>query len=161
LNSLAGDAIDKSISLLRPHGRFIEVGKTDIYNNRKIGMRPLRKNISVFVVDLLGAVETRPELARPLLREVLGRFGGDGLRPLPPRVFPTARAAEAFRDMAQARHIGKLIVSMQDRAGLRVERSRQQSVAIDANASYLITGGLGGFGLAVADHLARRGARHL
>ncbi len=54
LNSLSGEAIDKNLSILRPCGRFIEIGKTDIYKNRKIGMRPLRKNISVFAVDLLG-----------------------------------------------------------------------------------------------------------
>ena len=63
--------------------------------------------------------------------------------------------------MAQAKHIGKLIVSIKDSEGLRVERDPQQSVAIDANASYLLTGGLGGFGVAVAQHLAQRGARHL
>ena len=58
LNSLSGEAIDKSLSILRPVGRFIEIGKTDIYKNRKIGMRPLRKNISMFVVDLLGAAQS-------------------------------------------------------------------------------------------------------
>ena len=63
LNSLAGDAIDKGLSILRPYGRFIEIGKTDIYKNRKIGMRPLRKNISMFVVDLLG---TAASGVRPL-----------------------------------------------------------------------------------------------
>ena len=73
LNSLSGEAIDKSLSILRPFGRFIEIGKTDIYKNRKIGMRPLRKNISVFVVDLLGALGGRPDLARSLLRDLLGR----------------------------------------------------------------------------------------
>ena len=75
LNSLAGEAIDKSLSILRPFGRFIEIGKTDIYKNRKIGMRPLRKNISVFVVDLLGA---------------LGGAAG-------PRPFDAARRAGAVR----------------------------------------------------------------
>ena len=161
LNSLAGDAIDKSLSILRPYGRFIEVGKTDIYKNRKIGMKPLRKNISMFVVDLLGAVGPRPALARSLMRDVLGRFEDNELRPLPHRVFPAGRLADAFRDMAQAKHIGKLIISFEDTEGLPVERRLPQSVAIDAAASYLITGGLGGFGLAVADHLARRGARRL
>lgn len=161
LNSLSGDAIDKSLSLLRAHGRFIEIGKTDIYQNRKIGMRPLRKNISMFVVDLLGAGLPRPDFARALIREVMVRFESNDLRPLPCHVIPVARVAEAFRDMAQAKHIGKLVVSMQDRAGLRVERDFSPSVAIDPDASYLITGGLGGFGLAVADHLARGGARHL
>jgi NAD(P)-dependent dehydrogenase (short-subunit alcohol dehydrogenase family)/acyl carrier protein len=62
--------------------------------------------------------------------------------------------------MAQAQHIGKLVVSMQDRAGLRVQRG-PRPVPIDAEASYLITGGLGGFGLALASHLADRGARYI
>ncbi len=159
LNSLSGDAIDKGLSILRPYGRFIEIGKTDIYKNRKIGMRPLRKNISMFVVDLLGS--PRPEFARSLMREVMGRFESGELRPLPHHVFPVTRIADAFRDMAQGRHVGKLIISMQDRAGLRVERDARRSFAIDPDASYLITGGLGGFGLAVANHLARGGARHL
>jgi acyl transferase domain-containing protein/acyl carrier protein len=161
LNSLSGDAIDKSLSILRPLGRFIEIGKTDIYKNRKIGMRPLRENISMFVVDLLSVGEARPERARAFMRDVLSRFEDKELQPLPHRAFPAARVAEAFREMAQAKHIGKLIVSIRDREGLRVERDPRQSVAIDANASYLLTGGLGGFGLAVAQHLARSGARHL
>ena len=67
LNSLSGDAIDKSLSILRPFGRFIEIGKTDIYKNRKIGMRPLRENISMFVVDLLSVAAARPDRARALI----------------------------------------------------------------------------------------------
>jgi NADPH:quinone reductase-like Zn-dependent oxidoreductase/acyl carrier protein len=160
LNSLSGEAIDKSLSLLRPYGRFIEIGKTDIFKNRKIGMRALRRNISVFVADLLGALGARADLARSMLQEVIGRVESGGLRPLPHRVFPAARAADAFRSMAQAKHIGKLIVSMQDNEGLVVDRGLR-SVSVDPEGSYLITGGLGGLGLAVADRLARRGARRL
>ena len=74
-------------------------------------------------------------------------------------MFPAARVADAFRSMAQAKHIGKLIVSMQDNEGLVVDHGLR-SVTVAAE-SYLITGGLGGLGLAVADRLARRGARHL
>ena len=73
LNSLAGEAIDKSLSILRPFGRFIEIGKTDIYKNRKIGMRPLRKNISLFAVDLSQRFRSsEPDLARSLLTESAG-----------------------------------------------------------------------------------------
>jgi polyketide synthase 12/epothilone polyketide synthase D len=160
LNSLSGEAIDKSLSILRGCGRFIEIGKTDIYRNRKLGMRPLRKSISLFGVDLFKALQERTDLGPSLLREVLRRFASKDLNALPHRVFPVARVADAFRYMAQAKHVGKLIVSMQDVKGLPVE-CRPRSAAIDAGASYLITGGLGGFGLAAADRLSRRGARHL
>src|SRR5262245_2014005 len=160
LNSLSGEAIDKSLSVLRPYGRFIEIGKMDIFKDRKIGMRSLRKNISVFVVDLLGSLQARPDLAHSMLKEVIGRVECKSLRPLPHRVFPVARAADAFRYMAQAKHVGKLIISMTDNAGLQIDPA-PRPIAIDADASYLITGGLGGFGLAVTDRLVRRGARHL
>jgi NAD(P)-dependent dehydrogenase (short-subunit alcohol dehydrogenase family)/acyl carrier protein len=160
LNSLAGEAIDKNLSILRPCGRFVEIGKADIYNNRKLGMGPLRKNISLFAVDMIGVLVNRPEVTRSLLRELIEKIERNELRALPQRVFPVTRVVDAFRTMAQAKHVGKLVVSIKDTAGLRIEEPAQQ-VAIDPDASYLITGGLGGLGLAVADRLARRGARHL
>jgi acyl transferase domain-containing protein/NADPH:quinone reductase-like Zn-dependent oxidoreductase/short-subunit dehydrogenase/acyl carrier protein len=160
LNSLAGEAIDKNLSILRSCGRFVEIGKADIYNNRKLGMGPLRKNISLFAVDMIGVLVNRPEVTRSLLRELIEKIERNELRALPQRVFPVTRVVDAFRTMAQAKHVGKLVVSIKDTAGLRIEEPAQQ-VAIDPDASYLITGGLGGLGLAVADRLARRGARHL
>jgi NADPH:quinone reductase-like Zn-dependent oxidoreductase/SAM-dependent methyltransferase/short-subunit dehydrogenase/acyl carrier protein len=160
LNSLAGEAINKNLSILRPFGRFVEIGLVDIYKNRRLGMRPLRKNVSLFAVDLSRVFDKPGDLACNLLRDAIGRFDGRTLTPLPYRVFPADRVPDAFRAMAQAQHIGKLVVSMLDRAGLRVQR-RPQPVPIDTEASYLITGGLGGFGLALASHLADRGARHI
>jgi acyl transferase domain-containing protein/acyl carrier protein/phospholipid N-methyltransferase len=160
LNSLAGEAIDKNLSILRPFGRFVEIGLVDIYKNRRLGMRPLRKNVSLFAVDLSRVFDKPGDLPCTLLREAIGRFDGRTLTPLPYRVFPADRVPDAFRAMAQAQHIGKLVVSMQDRAGLRVQR-RPRPVPIDTEASYLITGGLGGFGLALASHLADRGARYI
>ena len=161
LNSLSGEAIDKSFSVLRAGGRFIEIGKSDIYANRKIGMRPLRKNVSVFVVDLLGLVEQRPAFASAMFREMMTRFDGVDLRPVAYRVYPAGRVVDAFRDMAQSKHVGKLVVSMRDRAGVPVERDPRSAAGVSADGSYLITGGLGGFGLALAGHLVRGGARRL
>jgi NAD(P)-dependent dehydrogenase (short-subunit alcohol dehydrogenase family)/acyl carrier protein len=160
LNSLAGEAIDQSLSILRPYGRFIEIGLRDIYQNRNMGMRLLRKNISFFAVDLSRVFEQRAQLPQSLLQETLRRFAESKLNALPHRTFPISRLPEALRHMAQAKHIGKLIVSMKDAEGVLVERD-PRSAGIDPESSYLLTGGLGGFGLAVADRLARRGARHL
>jgi NADPH:quinone reductase-like Zn-dependent oxidoreductase/thioesterase domain-containing protein/acyl carrier protein len=160
LNSLAGEAIDKGLSILRPYGRFIEIGKVDIYKNRKVGLRPLSKSISVFAVDLTDMLQCRPEIIKSIAGELVAQFECGSLHPLPHRVFSVARVADAFRHMAEAKHVGKLVISMQDAEGLQFERGLR-AVAVDPGAGYLITGGLGGFGLAVADHLAQRGARHL
>ena len=160
LNSLSGDAIDKNLSILRPLGRYIEIGLIDIYKNRKVGMRPLRENISLFAVDLSRIFDQRADFPRLLLNQVLALFSSNDLRPLSHRVFPIGRLVEAFRNMAQAKHVGKLIVSICNNEGLPVQHAARVS-SIDADASYLITGGLGGFGLAIADRLAKLGARHL
>jgi NADPH:quinone reductase-like Zn-dependent oxidoreductase/acyl carrier protein len=160
LNSLTGQAIDKNLSILRPLGRYIEIGLIDIYKNRRIGMRPLRENITLFAVDLSRAFDQRIDLARSLLAKVMARFADKDLRPLPHRVFPIARLADAFRTMAQAKHVGKLVISINDSKGLEVEQVAR-AIPIAADASYLITGGLGGLGLAVADRLVQHGARHL
>jgi acyl transferase domain-containing protein/thioesterase domain-containing protein/ubiquinone/menaquinone biosynthesis C-methylase UbiE/acyl carrier protein len=160
LNSLAGEAIEKSLSLLRPHGRFIEIGRSDIYKNRKLGMRPLGRNISVFCVNWSSAVDHRPDLVSSLLPELLDRFARKELHPLPHRPFPVTRVAEALQYMAQAKHVGKLVIAIKDTQGVQLDCD-PPSVTVSADGSYLISGGLGGFGLAVADHLARLGARHL
>ncbi|PYS76017.1 MAG: hypothetical protein DMF66_17045, partial [Acidobacteria bacterium] len=74
--------------------------------------------------------------------------------PLPRSVFAFEEAAEAFRFMAQAKHVGRVVLSRQSGAGA-------QEVAFKPDASYLITGGLGGLGLVVARWMVERGARHL
>src|SRR5262249_484460 len=71
------------------------------------------------------------------------------------RVFPIAESEEAFRFMAQSKHIGKIVVMHGGTAG------PEKLKKIRGEATYLITGGLGGLGLAVAERMVRRGARHL
>jgi acyl transferase domain-containing protein/acyl carrier protein len=162
LNSLAGDAIAKGIACLRPYGRFIEIGKRDIYQNRRLGMKALRNNLSLMAVDLGQAIAERPALVRSLLAELAPHFSSGDFRPLPYRVFPLTDVRGAFSHLAQARHIGKVVISMAPHQTLAIEPAKViDGVQISPNASYLITGGLGGFGLAIAEWLVASGARHL
>ncbi len=148
LNSLAGDFIARSLSALAPGGRFVEIGKTDVWGPEKV--RQLRPDVSYQVFALDERTLREPAAVGERLGEMLSAFTDGGLQPLPKRVFPIREAASAFRHMAKARHTGKLIVSQPaPTAGLR------------ADATYLITGGLGGLGLHVARWLSEQGARHL
>ena len=70
LNSLSGEAMERSLGLLRPFGRFLELGKRDFYRNTPIGIRPLRHNASYFAIDADQLPLSRPALARRLLGEV-------------------------------------------------------------------------------------------
>ena len=163
LNSLAGEAIAKGISVLAPYGRFIEIGKYDIYANNKLALRPFCKNVSFITADVDRLMRERPDTAAALAREVAEYFSAGELYPLPYRVFSASRLGDALRYMAQAKHIGKIIVSLRDIRDIpRVCENRTASAySFRADGTYLVTGGLGGFGLATAQWLAGRGARHL
>jgi len=156
LNSLAGEAIQASLALLREGGRFLEIGKQDIYRNTQLGLLPFRHNISFSAIHLDAVLRQRPELFRELMRS----YEDGSFTPLPVNVFPISESAEAFRHMAQAKHIGKIALSLRD-ANIRVAPLEERRKTARANATYLITGGLGDLGLLAANRLVERGARRL
>jgi thioester reductase-like protein len=160
LNSLAGDFIPKSLSVLAPFGRFLEIGKIDIYKNSKIGLEPLRNNISYFVIDLAQHLIHKPDYVAQLFAELGERFAAGEYRPLPHSVFPVTKVTDAFRYMAQGKHIGKNVLSF-DVDEIPIGPCTEDQYRFRADATYLITGGAGGFGLELARWMAHRGARHL
>ena len=161
LNSISGEAINRNLSILRPFGRFLELGKRDFYENSKIGLRPFRNNISYFGIDADQLLVERPQLAGRLFQEMMGLFQAGVLRPLPHRVFPAQRIQEAFRYMQQSRQIGKVIVSFEgEQLKPTFPSKAQASLKLNANASYLVTGGLSGFGLKTAVWLADKAGKY-
>ncbi|MPY80191.1 MAG: amino acid adenylation domain-containing protein [Actinophytocola sp.] len=159
VNSLAGEAITAGLGILRPYGRFVELGKRDLYADTRIGLLPFRRNLTLCAFDLYQMCTDRPALVARMLTDVVGRVAGDELRLLPIREFDLTETESALRFMAQAKHIGKLVLTVQ-RAEYPV-CPRQDGPLWRADATYVITGGLGGFGLALARRMVDRGARHL
>ena len=163
LNSLAGEAVNRNFRLLKPFGRFLELGKRDFYENTKIGLRPFRNNISYFGIDTDQLMYARPELTRRLFAEVMDLFSNGILHPLPYKTFEAEEIVDAFRYMQQARHIGKIVVTYRNGISEVVQPvpAQQESLCFPEEASFLVTGGLGGFGLRTARWLVEKGARHL
>ena len=167
LNALTGEFIPKGLALLRADGRFLELGKREILDSGQIA--GLKKGIQYLVVDLAEKFKHDQAAVRSMLSEISDRFRQGTLNPLPIRVFRHDETVEAFRFMAQAKHIGKIVVSQEvvDQQGAVGTDDRRKSAADDPavvvkkDASYLITGGLGGLGLRVAQWMAERGVRHL
>jgi NADPH:quinone reductase-like Zn-dependent oxidoreductase/acyl carrier protein len=157
LNALTGEALRKSLALLAPFGRFLEIGKKDIFDDAPLGLAPFRKSLAFIAIDIASLVGQRPADAGALLRDVVCRLDDGRYTPLPREVFPVSRVADAFRFMAQAKHIGKVVVALRDPDARVVDSSARFS----PEASYVVTGGLGGLGLAVARFLVERGARSL
>ena len=149
LNSLAGDFIDASVALLAPGGRFVEIGKRDIWTAERFAAE--RPNARYHVVDLAsGGTESTATLGQ-VFREVMALVDEGTLQPLPMRMFPWRDAPAAFRQMAQARHIGKIVIT----------RAPERTGLFRADGTYLLTGGLRGLGLLTAEWMVEHGARHL
>jgi acyl transferase domain-containing protein/NADPH:quinone reductase-like Zn-dependent oxidoreductase/SAM-dependent methyltransferase/acyl carrier protein len=163
LNSLSGEAIPKGLAVLADHGRFLEIGKRDIYGNSKVGLLPFRKNLSFIAIDLDRALRLRRGQIGEQFGEVVRLVAEGKLSPLAYRPYPMSRLSAAFRAMAQAKHTGKIVLTLQDPALTIAPHGVASDAqgAFPADATYLLTGGLGGFGLAVAKWLVAQGARHL
>ncbi|MEO7360050.1 MAG: SDR family NAD(P)-dependent oxidoreductase, partial [Gemmatimonadaceae bacterium] len=159
LNSLAGEAIPASLALLTTGGRFLEIGKRDIYADSQLGLLPFQRNLSFFAVDLLRMRLEKPQVIEALTRDIAECMADGSFKPLPYTSFPVSAVADAFRYMAKGSHIGKIVVTLDD-SPVSVQQV-PQPVAIHGDATYLVTGGLGALGLAFARRLVAQGARHL
>ncbi len=169
LNSLAGEFIPKSLSLLRANGRFLEIGKTDVWNEERV--KTLKPEIAYHVIYLGQIIHEHPGLIRTLFEELSHAFERGELQPLPFKPFPLEDAVHAYRYMAQAKHIGKVVLvqsdGVEDRRSWIVDRKKKepqhdpQLTINHQHSTYLLTGGLGALGLHVAKRLVEKGARHM
>jgi acyl transferase domain-containing protein/NADPH:quinone reductase-like Zn-dependent oxidoreductase/NAD(P)-dependent dehydrogenase (short-subunit alcohol dehydrogenase family)/SAM-dependent methyltransferase/acyl carrier protein len=161
LNALAGEAIPMGLSCLADGGRFIEIGKRDIYQNSRIPLWPLRRNASFHVVAMDSVFAGDESLTRQMLGELTDLVERSVLRPLPFRVFPANCVDAAFRLMASGKHIGKVVVSFSEPFVPRRGEPLVPKFEIKPDGCYLITGAFGGFGKVLANWLVKCGARYL
>lgn len=163
LNSLATEAINRNLRVLKPFGRFLELGKRDFYENTRIGLRPFRNNISYHGVDADQVMQLQPELTRRLFGEIMALFEQGVFHPLPYTCFEADRVVDAFRYMQQSQQIGKVVVTYAN--GIRqvepAELATRPTLSFSGDATWLVTGGLGGFGLRTAQWLVEKGVRNL
>lgn len=158
INSLTGPAQSASLELLAHRGRFVELGKRDIYANTRLGLLPFRRNITFAGVDVLMMMRQDPALLAEGYRELAAMLADGTLPPLPVTEHPVTEAASAFHAMASARHTGKLVLTWPTSGTGVLPVRPEDAPVVRPDGSYLVTGGLGGLGLLVARWLAERGA---
>ena len=184
LNSLPGEGIARGLESLNAGGRFLEIGKRDIYGDKSVNLSPFQNNLAFFAIDLDRLFTEQPLKMGKMLRELSDEFDCELLDALPVKTFPANETSDAFRFMQQAKHIGKVTVSYRDRIDLvyppaitsirnRPATARSPVSAastgmtacsgslFDADKTYWVAGGLGGFGLRIAAWMAEKGAGHL
>ncbi|BBY29753.1 type I polyketide synthase [Mycolicibacterium sediminis] len=157
LNSLPGAAQQAGLELLTFGGRFVEIGKRDIYGDTKMGLFPFRRNLSFYAVDLALLMLITPDTLRNLL-EVVYRQIADGVLPPPQTThYPLANAANAIRAMGAAEHTGKLVLDVPRAGQYAAVVPADQAPAFRWDGAYVVTGGLGGLGLFLAEGMAAAG----
>lgn len=150
LNSLKGDWVDASFSALAEGGRFVELGKIEIWSREQAAER--RPDATYLPFDLLEVAAAEPQLIRGMLEQLLADLVAGHHQLLPIQAFPVEASVDAFRLMAQARHVGKVVIS---------QPTPPLARSIRPDATYLVSGALGGVGLQLLQWLADQGATSL
>jgi acyl transferase domain-containing protein/NADPH:quinone reductase-like Zn-dependent oxidoreductase/thioesterase domain-containing protein/acyl carrier protein len=152
LNSLNGDFIPKSLDTLTKTGRFVEIGKAGKWSPQQVA--DYRDDVDYVDFDLFEVTRTERPVVAQILAQVSKDLGAGKLKPLPNATYALGDVGNAFRLMAQAKHIGKIVVT-------QPASSAKAAPAVVGDACYLVTGALGGLGQATCAALVARGARHL
>ena len=150
LNSLSGEFIPKSISVLNQQGRFIEIGKQNIWSKSDVSQ--IKPDLDYFIVDLWQITREQPELIQQMLSKMRSQFITGKLKPLLHTVFNSNRTIDAFRYMQQGKHRGKIVIS---------SNTQTKNTQFTPTGTYLITGGMGAIGLEVAQWLTTKGVTNL
>lgn len=181
INSLAGDVLKESWRCLAPMGRFVEIGKRDVLANEGLPMGEFAKSttFAAFDLELVGQLKSRR--IGEMLRKIMAWAEEGKLRPqVPLHCNKVSDIENAFRGLQSGKLAGKVVVEMKGDAMIPVsildlglylggrELTNEQVAPVlktryqfDPNASYLISGGLGGLGRSIARWMASRGARYL
>lgn len=157
LNSLTGEAMYQSMKLLRGFGRFLEIGKKDVYEKSNLKMDIFKESISYTFFDLHKMLIERPDLVNSTMKAMMSHFEAANYQPIPTKVYQASEVMDGFNFMASGRHIGKIVFDLESPDLEAVAAFR----LFDENATYLITGGLGGLGFAMAEWMLGQGAKNV
>ncbi|CAI7605698.1 unnamed protein product [Penicillium manginii] len=161
LNSLSGELLHLSWQCVAKFGKMIELGKRDILGYGQLNMNLFSGNRSFIGVDVKHLVEADSKRFCEIMLQCRDLFAQGKARAIQPvAVFDAINIEKAFSHMQTGQHIGKIVVKMPDNpSDLPISRTHH-SFHLPSNASFLLVGGLGGLGRAVATWMVEQGARH-
>ncbi|OJJ99176.1 hypothetical protein ASPACDRAFT_1870238 [Aspergillus aculeatus ATCC 16872] len=162
LNSLAGSLLHASWQCVAKFGKMVELGKRDFLARGSLSMDLFNGNRSFFGVDMLSIMAEQPRVSQRLMEQFVAWYEGNKVQPIRPiRLFAASEVAEAFKYMQSGKHMGKIVIKMPTVGDGLSTSPAKIPLTLSKNKSYLLAGGLGGLGRAVANWLVENGARHL
>ncbi|OSC42508.1 polyketide synthase [Mycobacterium decipiens] len=159
VSSAPGEILRHNFDAISEVGRIIEVGKADIYGHSVLDMAVFDKNITYFQIDIDRMVGWDAPRIMNMVVEIFNKLISGIYQPLPAEVFEPADVGRAFEEVFRSSRPSRVAIRLAENTA--PVKAAWREVVIDPQASYLITGGFGGFGLATGRWLVRRGARHL
>ncbi|KLJ07412.1 hypothetical protein EMPG_17105 [Blastomyces silverae] len=163
LNSLSGELLEASWECIAPFGRFLEIGKKDIWSHGKLPMFPFAKNVTFSAIDLASmSTEAHLHLVRNSFTAVMELIGAGKLHGAHPlQVFKMSRIEDAFRSMQTGKNYGKMVVEIGADDPVLTILDTKPTYTFKQDATYIISGGLGGVGRVITRWMVNRGAKHL
>ncbi|KAI0393940.1 polyketide synthase PksD [Xylariaceae sp. FL0594] len=162
LNSLVGESLRASWECIAPYGRFIEIGKADIYANATLPMGHFAKNVSFMAVDLRHLMLHRPLKAHNLLLQAIGLVqGGKVHNPEPLHVYGVGSVEDAFRYIQSGKNTGRSVIRIEGAAEVKKQIVHRTAWSFERNATYMVVGGLGGVGRLLLRWMVSKGAMHI
>ncbi|KAK1983490.1 hypothetical protein LZ30DRAFT_588193 [Colletotrichum cereale] len=164
LNSLGGDLLEHSWDCIATFGRFVEIGKADIINNTSLPMLPFGRNVTFSAVDAVVLHQENKPLVKKILKELVNLWvkHPEMHEPKPLHVFPAAKLEDAMRFLQGGKNTGKAIIDYATPGQpLQYQPMERPGLIFDKDATYIISGGLGGLGRRIVRWMVGRGARNL
>lgn len=160
LNSLSGEALIDSWACIASMGTFVEIGKTDIYQNTHLGLSPFAKSVSFISFDLGSIAAYRPATTQHSLLQVAALLEQGIIKPVHPVItMPMTSIEDAFRLIQGRKHTGKVVLEAGPDTKVKVRTTPPPSTF--ENSTFVISGGLGDLGREMCRFLARHGAEHI
>ena len=167
LNSLTGDKLDASYECVADCGRFVEIGKYDLQMNKQLGMFSFLRDISFIGVAMDQKLFLKEDFIQKFFDWMHKNSDNGMIKPINRTVFTAGEAEKAFRYMTTGKHIGKIVIKIRDeekeRKAINIKPAQSlramTKTYFNPNKVYIITGGLGGFGLELVHWMLFLGAR--
>jgi fatty acid synthase len=170
LNSLTGEKLEASFRCVSDDGRFVEIGKYDLQMNKQLGMFAFLRNISFMGVTADRPLYLMPNMSKKFFNWLHQNCNNGCIKPINRTVFKPTEAEQAFRYMTTGKHIGKIVIKIREEENLKtvikgfnptMNLKTTKKTYFDSRKVYIITGGLGGFGLELMHWMIFNGAKKL
>lgn len=162
LNSVSGELLHATWECVASNGCMVEIGKRDMIGRAQLALDKFEDNRTFFGIDVSRHVALKRATGGRLMELMLDLYVKGHIKPIhPTTVFKATEVEDAFRYMQQGTHVGKIVVTLPEKSETLPWSPAIPKPRFRGDRSYLLVGGMGGLGRAIAVWMATHGAKHI